>query len=128
MEKKKFIGACHCKKVKFKFLSVDHVNIIECNCSICRPINFLHLIIPHKDFTLINGKRLLKTYKFGTKSAIHFFCTSCGVKSFYQPRSHKNCYSINYLSINNPPLIKKKIKFDGKNYEKDLKNIFNKMT
>ena len=123
---KKYTGNCHCKNVEFSFYSTKKVTLIECNCSICKPINFMHLIIPHKNFNLINGKRFLKTYKFETKSAGHFFCTSCGIKSFYQPRSHKDCYSINYFSINNPPLVEKTIKFDGKNFEKNLNSIISK--
>jgi hypothetical protein len=120
---KKYTGSCHCKKISFNFFSLDRVTVIKCNCSICKPINYLHLIIPHSDFFLINGKKNIITYKFGTKKAIHYFCNICGIKSFYQPRSHKKAYSINYLSIQNPPKVKKWLEFDGNNYDENIKSL-----
>ena len=83
----------------------------------------MHLIIPHKDFKLISNIKNIQSYQFGTKKAKHFFCKFCGVKSFYQPRSHQNAYSINYNSIKDPPKINQIIKFDGSNFEKNLDYI-----
>ena len=60
---------------------------------------------------------------FNTKLAKHFFCSVCGIKSFYQPRSHQDSFSINFHSILSPPKINKVIDFDGKNFEKSLKDI-----
>ena len=65
----------------------------------------------------------IKSYQFGTKKAKHFFCKFCVVKSFCQPRSHENAFSINYNSIKNTPKINKIIKFDGSNFEKNLDYI-----
>ncbi len=123
IKRKKYFGSCHCKKILFHFIAPTEVKIIECNCSICKPLRFLHLIIPHNDFKLISGKKYMNNYQFMTKKAIHFFCRHCGIKSFYQPRSHKKAYSINYNSIEDPPKIKKIINFDGNNFEKNLNSI-----
>ena len=65
----------------------------------------------------------MQNYQFGTKKANHLFCKFCGIKSFYQPRSHQNAYSINYYSIEDPPKIGQIIKFDGSNFEKNLDTI-----
>ena len=121
--KKKYLGGCHCKKVLFEFTSLIKVKLIKCNCTICKPLRYLHLIIPHKDFKLISNIKNIQIYQFGTKKAKHFFCKFCGVKSFYQPRSHQNAYSINYNSIKDPPKINQIIKFDGSNFEKNLDDI-----
>ena len=121
--KKKYLGGCHCKKVLFEFTSLIKVKLIKCNCTICKPLRYLHLIIPHKDFKLISNIKNMQTYQFGTKKAKHFFCKFCGIKSFYQPRSHQNAYSISYNSIKNPPKINQIIKFDGSNFEKNLDDI-----
>ena len=118
-----FKGNCHCKAVKFKFLCNSIVELLECNCSICYSINYLHLIVPHKNFKLVSGKKLLSKYTFGTKKAEHYFCSLCGIKSFYQPRSHSNSYSINFRCIGNPPKVKKIIKFNGKAFEESIKNL-----
>ena len=121
---KRYKGNCHCKEVRFIFYARSAVELIKCNCSICSHTNYIHLIVPHKDFKLIKGKNNLKTYQFNKNLAKHFFCKICGIKSFYQPRSHKNAYSINFNSIHIPkPKIKNIIEFDGINFEKNIKSI-----
>src|SRR3546814_3195986 len=39
-------------------------------------------------FRSLRGEDRLIRYRFGTGAADHLFCGACGVKSFYQPRSH----------------------------------------
>ena len=119
----KYTGNCHCKAICFEFYCSNVVDLIKCNCSICNHTKFLHLIVPHRKFNLLKGKELLVTYMFNTKLAKHFFCSVCGIKSFYQPRSHQDSFSINFHSILSPPKINKVIAFDGKNFEKNLKDI-----
>ena len=65
------------------------------NCSICSATGFLHLIVPHEHFTLERGEDKLTSYRFGSGAANHLFCSVCGVKSFYQPRSHPEAWSVN---------------------------------
>jgi hypothetical protein len=56
---------------------------------------FVHVIVPHGDFELVSGRDSLTSYRFGTRTANHLFCSVCGVKSFYQPRSHPEAWSVN---------------------------------
>ena len=121
----KYLGNCHCNAIIFEFYCKTEINLIQCNCSICIHTNYLHLIVPHENFKLLKGDNVISTYQFNSKSAKHFFCSICGIKSFYQPRSHKNSYSINYNSIKKRPKIKKIINFNGKNYEMNLGKIKN---
>jgi len=51
-------------------------------------IRILHLIVTADRFKLTSGSEALTTYSFNTHVAKHFFCSTCGVKSFYIPRSH----------------------------------------
>jgi hypothetical protein len=81
-------GGCHCGKVRFAAEVPEAVEVLDCNCSICRMTGFRHLIVPHQDFTLASGDQALVSYRFNTGAAEHLFCGTCGVKSFYQPRSH----------------------------------------
>ena len=120
---KKYKGQCHCKKITFDFLSKDAVTLLECNCSICLPYRYLHLIIENKKFSLNSNLDQLKSYKFRNKVADHLFCKNCGVKSFYKPASHPNCVSINYHSIIKPPKIKEILFFDGKNWDQAIKDL-----
>ena len=88
-------GGCHCGAVAFEVDAPAQLDVIECNCSICGPIAYQHLIVPRESFRLLRGDEALTTYTFGTRTARHLFCRNCGVKSFYVPRSHPDGVSVN---------------------------------
>ena len=115
MFKQTYTGRCHCKKVHFEFVASNTVEIWHCNCSICEITNYEHLFVEKRFFKLITGSNCLNDYKFGTGAAKHLFCSHCGIKSFYEPRSHPSCYSVNFKCIENPPKIANVVKFDGRN-------------
>tara|TARA_Y100000817_G_C16710564_1_gene479045 strand:+ start:272 stop:628 length:357 start_codon:yes stop_codon:yes gene_type:complete len=115
MDKKEYCGGCHCGKIRFRFFSDEDVEIWKCNCSICELLNYEHLFVKHEDFKIIQGNNFLSGYSFGTKKAKHLFCQKCGIKSFYQPRSHPDSYSINLKCVDNAPEIKNVVYFNGKN-------------
>ena len=112
-------GGCHCGAVRFAAkVEGNEPELLDCNCSICRRTGFLHLIIAHQDLTLIKGSEDLTSYRFGSGQADHLFCRHCGVKSFYQPRSHPDGWSINYNCLDDGHgLMPTIIKFDGQNWE-----------
>ena len=112
---KEYLGGCHCGAIKFKFRSEELVEVWKCNCTICNILDYEHLFIDHNDFKIIKGKKLLSKYSFGTQKATHIFCKDCGIKSFYQPRSHPDSYSINLKCVEDPPETKNIVHFDGKN-------------
>jgi hypothetical protein len=88
-------GGCHCGAVKFEVDAPARIVASDCNCSICRMSGFLHLIVPRSRFRLLQGADQLTEYKFNTGTARHLFCSRCGVKSFYVPRSNPDGYSVN---------------------------------
>lgn len=88
-------GGCHCGAVAFEVDAPADLEVLECNCSICRMSGFLHLIVPASRFRLLRGDRAVTAYKFNTGVAQHLFCRRCGVKSFYVPRSNPDGYSVN---------------------------------
>jgi hypothetical protein len=69
--------------------------VSDCNCSICSKAGYLHLIVPADRFTLLSGEDALTVYQFNTGTARHLFCSVCGIKSFYVPRSHPDGVSVN---------------------------------
>lgn len=77
---------------------------------------FVHVIVPHGDFTLEAGADVLTAYRFGTGAAEHLFCSRCGVKSFYQPRSHPDAWSINANCLDEQPALAV-TPFDGRDWE-----------
>lgn len=111
-------GGCHCKAVRFTArLPAEPVTTLECNCSICSMTGFLHIIVPHGDFKLEHGADKLTSYRFGTRAAEHLFCSVCGVKSFYQPRSHPDAWSINAYCLDERPELEIEF-FDGRDWDK----------
>jgi hypothetical protein len=110
-------GGCHCGAVRFEVDAPEVVTCQECNCSICSKSGYLHLIVPRSKFNLLQGQENLSTYSFGTGVARHMFCKTCGIKSFYVPRSNPDGYDINVRCLDTQPrdvIIKP---FDGKNWE-----------
>ena len=117
-------GGCHCGAVTFEVLAPPEVEIADCNCSICSKSGFLHLIVPKDRFRLITGEDKLTTYEFNTKTAKHLFCSVCGVKSFYVPRSHPDGYSVNFRCIDVHGFTKVTVKnFDGRNWEANVDKL-----
>lgn len=88
-------GGCHCGRVRFRITAPADVTVLDCNCSICTMLGYLHLIVPRSRFELEQGEDVLTTYTFNTGVAQHYFCSVCGIKSFYVPRSHPEDYSVN---------------------------------
>jgi hypothetical protein len=88
-------GGCHCGRVRFEVLAPAHLEVSDCNCSICGKAGYLHLLVPGSRFKLLAGRDALTAYQFNTGTARHLFCSTCGVKSFYVPRSHPDGFSVN---------------------------------
>lgn len=88
-------GGCHCGRVRFEVDAPAALQVLDCNCSICRMAGFLHLIVPKARFRLLSGEGDLGEYTFNTGAAKHRFCRHCGIKSFYVPRSHPDGIDVN---------------------------------
>lgn len=112
-------GGCHCRAVRYEADVPAAVEVLDCNCSICAMTGFRHLIVPHEDFRLLSGSDHLASYRFGTAAAEHLFCKTCGVKSFYQPRSHPRAWSLNLSAVDDVDgLAVTNRFFDGRNWER----------
>ena len=114
----KLSGGCHCRAVRFEAEVPPQVEVLDCNCSICSMTGFRHLIVPHQHFRLLAGQEALTHYRFGTGAADHLFCSVCGVKSFYQPRSHPEAWSLNVNALDAPSALAMTVRrFDGRKWE-----------
>ena len=111
-------GGCHCGAVTWEADLPDEIIADECNCSICQMIGFLHVISPRSKFKLLTGDNNLTEYRFNTGVARHWFCKTCGVKSFYIPRSNPDGYALNLRCMDRSQFAKVTIQpFDGQNWE-----------
>ncbi len=112
-------GGCHCGRVRFEVRAPAALEVADCNCSICAKAGYLHLIVPADRFTLLSGRDALTTYTFNTGVAKHHFCATCGVKSFYVPRSHPDGVSINARCLDAGTIESLTVvPFDGRDWER----------
>ncbi len=118
-ERKTHQGGCHCGAVRFEVdIDIDKYEAIDCNCSICTKKGFLHLLVPPEQFRLLSGEDALCTYTFNTGVAKHHFCGTCGIHSFYRPRSHPGWYDVNLRCLDGEALNEfRVVPFDGKQWE-----------
>ncbi len=114
----KYKGGCHCGAVQFEVEAPERIKCGYCNCSICAKSGFLHLIVPKSKFKLLQGEDNLTTYTFNTGVAQHKFCKTCGVKSFYIPRSNPDGVDANVRCLNPQPVEIIVEPFDGQNWER----------
>jgi hypothetical protein len=111
-------GGCHCGAVRFEVDAPADLEVWSCNCSMCARTAFLHLIVPKSRFRLLTPWENLTTYTFNTGVARHLFCTTCGIKSFYVPRSNPDGYSVNVRCLDPGTVQSMDVKpFDGQNWE-----------
>lgn len=101
---KTLTGGCHCGAVRFAVEAALPLEVLDCNCSICRMTGFLHLIVPAHRFRITAGEAQLTEYQFNTGTARHFFCPRCGIKPFYVPRSHPDGWDVNARCLDDVPL------------------------
>ncbi len=90
----------------------------------CRRLGYLHLIVPRSRFRLLCGAEALRTYRFNTGVAKHMFCETCGVESFYVPRSHPDGYSVNARCLT-PGTVEhvEVLPFDGQHWEQAIDGL-----
>jgi hypothetical protein len=114
-------GGCHCGRVRFEVDAPAEVEAIDCNCSMCRRSGYLHLIVEAAEFRLLSGADALTEYRFNTGTARHLFCSVCGVKSFYVPRSHPDGWSVNVRCLDPSEARRVTVRpFDGSRWEESI--------
>lgn len=120
-------GGCHCKAVRFEVDLPPHVEVEDCNCSICAMSGNDHIIVPASRFRLLKGEAALTEYRFNTGAARHLFCSICGVKSFYVPRSNPDGYAVTWRCLDDWQTMDASVTgFDGDNWEANAARLAHK--
>lgn len=120
-------GGCHCGAVRFEVDLPPAFEAEDCNCSICAMSGNIHVIVPASRFRLRRGADAIREYRFGTGQARHYFCTTCGVKSFYIPRSNPDGYAVTWRCLDDWMSLEVTVEpFDGQNWEQNAARLAHK--
>ena len=94
------IGRCHCGTVRFEATLVDDLESVRrCTCSYCRMRGAVVASAAMGGIVIREGEDALTTYRFGTGTAQHFFCSRCGIYTHHQRRSNPNQYGVNVACL-----------------------------
>jgi hypothetical protein len=115
-------GRCHCGAVVLEVtLSDGLATARRCDCSLCRRRGAIVVSAPLSGVQVLQGAENLTLYQFGTKTAKHWFCKTCGIYTHHQRRSNPNQYGINVAILDgiNPRDLQDVPWLDGVNHPSD---------
>lgn len=90
-------GACHCGAIRFEFRTPEITTAMRCDCSICLRKGMIMTAdtIPPENMAIDAAAGALETYRFGTRTAKHHFCGTCGIHTFVETRLNPGHYRVN---------------------------------
>ena len=115
-------ATCHCGAVEMRVRLTDGLNTIRrCDCSYCRRRQAAPVSAALDGVDIVKGADNLTLYQFGTNTAKHYFCKTCGIYTHHQRRSNPNEFGVNAANIEgvNPRDFEPIIWHDGINHPAD---------
>lgn len=93
-------ATCHCGAVELRVrLSDGTATARRCDCSYCRRRSAAVVSAPLDGIEVVKGAENLTLYSFGTHTAQHHFCKTCGIYMYHRRRSDPNEYGVNLYCI-----------------------------
>ncbi len=111
-------GSCHCGAVKFSYDGDKIESGLRCNCSICarKGAMMTTQAIAESDLKVDAQEDSLGLYQFGSKTAKHYFCKTCGIYTFNETLRAPGHFRVNLGCIDNLDTSDFEVAvFDGKN-------------
>ena len=87
---------CHCGAVELRVTPSEPLSKARhCDCSFCRRRAAAALTVPLDALEIVKGETNLTLYQWGTGTARHYFCKTCGIYTHHRRRSNPNEYGVN---------------------------------
>jgi hypothetical protein len=87
---------CHCGAVELEVRLSDGLESARrCNCSYCRRRGAAMVSVPRDGLRVVRGADKLTLYQWNTRTAEHYFCSTCGIYTHHRRRSNPNEYGVN---------------------------------
>jgi len=95
-----FDASCHCGTVRFRVrLSEGLDSARRCTCSYCTMRGAVAVSAPLDGVTFLAGEDNLTLYQFNTRTAQHWFCSTCGIYTHHRRRSNPNELGVNLACL-----------------------------
>ena len=93
-------ATCHCGAVELALEMPDGiVDPRRCDCSLCARRGTVVCSVPLAALRVARGRDALRLYRFGTMTAEHWFCGTCGIATHHRRRSDPSQYGVNVACI-----------------------------
>lgn len=115
---------CHCGAVELRVTRTDGLKTARrCDCSFCRRRGAAAVSVNLDDLQIVKGADNLTRYSFGTHTAQHHFCKTCGIYTHHRRRSNPDEYGVNMGGLDgvNPADHEPIVWNDGVNHPSDRK-------
>ena len=85
----KITATCHCGAVHLSAILPHGLSdAARCTCSFCRRRQAAAVTALTESLTITKGAANLQRYSWGTHTAKHHFCKTCGIYMYHQRRSN----------------------------------------
>lgn len=91
-------GSCHCGAVRFR-ITAPVKELTTCDCSLCVKKNALMTKVHESELEILSGQDALRSYRWNTRRAQHFFCGECGIYTFHRKRAAPDHYGVNVFCL-----------------------------
>ena len=120
-------ASCHCGAVELRAtLTHGFDDIGRCTCSFCARRQAAAVTADAASVVVTKGADNLTLYTWGTGTAQHYFCKTCGIKPFYTPRSNPDGIDVNINCLDTEAKSIQVKNFDGRNWEENAHALAHK--
>ncbi|RBW61449.1 GFA family protein [Phaeobacter gallaeciensis] len=89
-------ASCHCGAVELTAEFPDGLSsAARCNCSFCKRRGAAAVTAVAASLIVLKGSENLSLYTWGSHTAKHYFCKTCGIYTHHQRRSDPNECGVN---------------------------------